>query len=113
MTIFSINVQTGQTTTSEEDAPSFVTPEQALAHRRAAMVASAMQIRLALLASGRLAEVEAIVAAADETTQIAWDRATEFPRNSPMIAALAPQADPPFTADDLDALFTAARLISV
>jgi len=113
MSIVSVNVQTGETTVTDVDAPSFVSPEQDLADRRANMAASAMQIRLALLALGRLAEVEAIVAAADETTQIAWDRATEFPRNSPMIAALAPQTDPPFTADDLDALFTAARQISV
>ncbi|QDP48401.1 MAG: hypothetical protein Tp118SUR00d2C21406231_17 [Prokaryotic dsDNA virus sp.] len=111
MTITKINVQTGTVTTLDEAAPSYVTPEQALEQGRAAMVASPMQIRLALLAIGRLAEVEAIVAAASETVQIAWDRATQFPRNSPTIAALAPAADPPFSATDIDDLFRAAMQI--
>lgn len=111
MTITTINVQTGAVTTIDEAAPSYVTTEQALEQERARMVASAMQIRLALLASGRLAEVEGIVAAADTATQIAWDKATEFRRNSPTIAALAPEADPPFTPPDLDALFRAAMQI--
>lgn len=111
MTITTIDVQTGAVTTLGEAAPSYVTPEQALEQERAAMVASPMQIRLALLAAGRLAEVEAIVAAASPTVQIAWDKATQFPRNSPTIAALAPAADPPFTPADLDTLFRAATQI--
>lgn len=111
MTILSVDARTGAVTTLDEAAPSYVTPEQALEQERAAMVASAMQVRLALLASGRLAEVEAIVAAADTATQIAWDKATEFRRNSPTIATLAPAADPPFTPPDLDTLFRAAMQI--
>lgn len=61
MTIKSINAQTGEVTVSQGAAPSFVTEEQSLAAARAGMVASAMQERKALLAIGRLAEVEAIV----------------------------------------------------
>lgn len=110
MTIKSINAQTGEVTVSQDVAPSYVTPEQALEQERARMVASAMQVRLALLAIGRLAEVEAIVAAS-ETVQIAWDKATQFRRNSPTIAALAPAANPPFSATDIDDLFRAAMQI--
>lgn len=78
---------------------------------RTAMTASAMQIRLALLAAGRLAAVEAIVANATVQVQIAWERATVFHRLSPTIAALAPAAG--FTDAELDDLFRAARLIEV
>lgn len=113
MTIKTINARTGQVTVSQEDAPSALTSEQQLAVRRERMVASAMQVRLALLAAGRLAEVEAIVAAADQATQIAWDKAQEFRRLSPTIAALSQVADPPFSASDMDTLFTAAMEIEV
>ena len=113
MTITTRNAQTGEVTVSMDAAPSFVTAEQSLAASRAGMIASAMQVRLALLAIGRLAEVETIVAASDTATQIAWDKAGEFHRLSPTIAALAPAATPPFTDADLDALFTAAMAIEV
>ncbi|WP_210879366.1 hypothetical protein [Roseovarius autotrophicus] len=113
MTITTINLKTGERVTSQNDAPSFVTPAEVLAQERGSMVASAMQVRLALLAAGRLDEVEAIVAAADTATQIAWDKATEFRRLSPTIAAFAALASPPFSDEDLDALFTAAMEIEV
>lgn len=84
-----------------------------LVAERAGMTASSMQVRLALLAIGRLAEVEAIVAASTQDVQIAWEKAAEFRRNSPMIAGLAPSAVPPFSAADLDDLFRAAAQIEV
>lgn len=109
MSITTINAQTGAITVSPSSAPAFHTAEMA----RATMVASAMQVRLALLAAGRLDEVETIVAGATTQAQIAWDKATEFRRLSPTIAALAPLADPPFSDADLDTLFLAAMEIEV
>lgn len=105
--------ETFQTSEIQDDVPVFVDATAALAIERGLMVASAMQVRLALLAAGRLAEVEAIIAAADQTTQIAWDTAVNFKRNSPTIAALAPLASPAFSDTDLDNLFRAAMVIEV
>lgn len=85
----------------------------ALARERETMTASAMQVRLALLAAGRLADVEALVANSTVQVQIAWDKATEFRRLSQMITDLAPSLTPPMTDNDLDGLFRAARLIEV
>ncbi|WP_210879286.1 hypothetical protein [Roseovarius autotrophicus] len=113
MTIATINLKTGERVTSQNDAPSFTTPAEVLAQERKTMVASAMQVRLALLAAGRLDEVEAVVATADPATKIAWDKATEFRRLSPTIATFATMVSPPFSATELDTLFTAAMEIEV
>jgi hypothetical protein len=72
---------------------------------------SPAQARLALLAAGKLAQVEAIVAAADPATRIAWDNATYIERNSPTVAALSAALG--LTSAQLDALFTAAAAIRV
>ena len=88
-------------------------PADVLAAERAQMTASAMQVRLALEEVGRLQEVEALVANGTVRVQIAWDKATSFPRNSPMIAALAGSASPPFTDAELDTLFRRAMEITV
>lgn len=111
MTITRINMRTGEQTVLQEDAPSFVTPEQELAAERTILRASAMQVRLVLLAAGRLEEVEAIVANASVHVQIAWDKAVEFRRLSPTIAALQGQLDPPMSDTALDDLFRAAMEI--
>ncbi len=69
------------------------------------------QARAALLQAGKLAAVEAAVAASgDEMVRLAWSESIHFPRNSPTIAALASAIG--LTADDLDALFIAASQIS-
>lgn len=69
-------------------------------------VVSRFQARAALHQSGRLAEVEAAIAESDVITQMAWQDAQEFRRNSPTILALGEQLDL-----DLDALFIAAAQI--
>lgn len=72
---------------------------------------SPAQARLALLAAGKLAQVEAIVASADQATQIAWNNASVIERNSPTVAALAGALG--LTDAQLDDLFTTAAGIFV
>lgn len=62
-----------------------------------------LQARLALIAAGKLAAVEAAVAGADEATKAWYDRALMWRRDSPIIAALAPALG--LSSSDLDALF--------
>lgn len=88
------------------------TAAQIAADRRAAMSVTRFQARAALLQAGLLSSVEAMVAAADEMTQIAWEDAQVFERNSPTIVSLAALLDPPLDDDDLDDLFAAAALLS-
>lgn len=72
---------------------------------------SPAQARLALLGAGLLDQVEAIVAAADQATQIAWNNASVIERNSPTVAALAGALG--LTGAQLDDLFTTAAGIRV
>ena len=68
-----------------------------------------LQAKAALLQAGKLAQVEAVIAASDALTQLAWAEAAEFRRDSPTIAALASGV---LTEAELDDLFVAAALIS-
>lgn len=72
---------------------------------------SPAQARLALHGAGLLTQVEAIVAAADVPTQIAWNNASVIERNSPTVAALSAALG--LTDAQLDALFTTAAAIRV
>jgi hypothetical protein len=72
---------------------------------------SPAQARLALHGAGLLAQVEAIVAAADVPTQIAWNNASVIERTSPTVAALAGALG--LTDAQLDDLFTTAAGIFV
>lgn len=67
---------------------------------------SDLQARLALIASGRLAAVEAAVAQSDDATKAWYDRALTWRRDSPMIAALAPAVG--LSEGQIDDLFRVA-----
>jgi|GEM_PF-1412149 len=82
------------------DVVAFLTPP---------ITATPLQVRRALLAAGLLATVEAIVESAGGETKIAWDWATEFRSDSPMLLAMAQQLDPPLDAAAVRALFEQAR----
>jgi len=69
-------------------------------------VVSMRQARMALHQTGKLAAVNAAVAAADEETKIAWEYSTEVQRNFPLVATLAAALS--LTESDLDNLFTLA-----
>lgn len=72
---------------------------------------SMFQARTALRRAGLLAAVEAAVAAsADPEIQDAWEYATEFPRTSPTLAALAAQIG--LTDAQVDDLFRVAATIT-
>jgi hypothetical protein len=64
------------------------------------------QIRKALNAAGLRAAVESAVAAADQTTQDAWQYATEFRRDNPLVNAVASALGK--SASEIDALFALA-----
>jgi hypothetical protein len=66
--------------------------------------------KLALLAAGKLSDVETAVAAADQSTQIYWSDSTEFHRTHPILLAIAEAIS--LTSDEIDALFVAAAAIS-
>ncbi|MCB2052282.1 MAG: hypothetical protein KDE63_12720 [Novosphingobium sp.] len=77
-------------------------------------VVSMRQARLALLAAGSLAAVDAAIAALPspqkEAAQIEWEYATEVQRDSALIASLAPALGMDDAA--IDALFVAAAAIA-
>ena len=68
------------------------------------------QARLALLAAGKLSEVDAAIAALSspqrEAAKIEWDYSATVDRDSPIVALLGPALD--LDQDALDALFTLA-----
>lgn len=76
-------------------------------------VVSMRQARLALLQAGKLAEVNAAIAALPspdkEQAQIEWEYATEVERDSALVAQLAPALG--LNAAALDALFTTAAAL--
>lgn len=100
------------------DGETFTAPapvSQTLEQQRANMVASPVQMRLALLAAGMLDEVNA-AAAADPQAALVWDYATQIYRTSAFISALAagftnPNTDEIITDAEIDALFAAAAAI--
>jgi len=78
---------------------------------RARTVVSAFQAKAALYNRGKLNDAEAAALAAGGLILLAWQTATEYPRLSPAIVALAPTigiTDP----EDIDDLFREAAVIS-
>lgn len=70
---------------------------------------SRFQARAALLATNRLSDVEAAVAAADAFSQLAWAEAQEWRRDSPTLLALAHGIG--LTDAEIDDLFVQAASI--
>lgn len=52
-------------------------------------VISPRQVRIALLQRGLLSEVESMISQQDEATRIAWEYASEFRREDPLLNNLA------------------------
>lgn len=71
---------------------------------------SRAQAKIALNRAGLLDQVNAIVAAADIETQLAWNEALTFERSSPTVAKLAAALN--LSSDQLDALFITAAGIT-
>ena len=83
--------------------------EPTLEQRRAQMVCTPRQARLALQAAGLLNNVTAWIAQADASVQIEWEFANEIRRDWSPIAAAALALG--LTDDDLDNLFTQAATL--
>lgn len=79
-----VNAVTGEISEVMEQAPAY-TPEPITIPQSI----SRFQARAALLAAGRLSDVEAAVASADAFSQLAWAEAQEWRRDSPTLDALA------------------------
>jgi len=87
-------------------------PQPTVEEQRAQWSATTVQIKIALDELGRLDEVETIVAASSRRTQIAWENATSLRRLSPAMVDLTEGSDPPFTDEQMDALFIAAAKVT-
>ena len=96
--------------TPPEPAPYVPSPEDILQLERERMVVSPFQGRVALSDANLLSSVDAAVAAADSKTQIAWEYATEWRRNSPMIVTLAGALN--LSDTQVDDLFRAAAQVT-
>jgi len=87
-------------------------PQPTVEEQRAQWSATTVQIKIALDELGRLDEVETIVGASSRRTQIAWENATNLRRLSPAMVDLTEGSDPPFTDEQMDALFIAAAKVT-
>ena len=90
------------------DPDAELTPEELLDAERKIMRCSALQGRMVLAQMDQIAAVEALIAQADAATQVAWEYAVEWQRNSPMMLGLAATM---FTPEQMDDLFRAAMLV--
>lgn len=90
----------------------YVPPTEAeqLEEWRKTATVSKFQAKAALAQAGLLGQAKQAVANADEITQIAWEDATTFNRNSPTIATMAAALG--LTDDQVDDLFKQAEQIS-
>lgn len=94
---------------TSQEVDSAPTDAETLAAWRSTAECSPAQMRLALLASGDLATVQAI-ADSDQSASIVWEYATVIYRKSSFINALN---DGDFTDLEIDDLFRAAMAVDV
>ena len=92
------------------DGSQFVKPQVAPLPPTVPASVSPYQARQALNVAGLLDAVEAAVAAADRSVQIAWEYATTIERGSPFISAMKSAIG--LTDQQLDDLFIAAAQIT-
>ena len=83
----------------------------ALAAERASMVVSRFQARAALLQNNLLDTASGAIAQADAMSQLAWEDAQEFRRNSPLVTSISGALS--LTDEQLDDLFRLAQTIEV
>lgn len=93
------------------DDGQFTPQEPAVAEPDPVKSISRFQARVALRNAGMLTQVENVVAASDELTQMAWADTVQWNRDSPTINALATQIG--LTQPQIDTLFEAASKIEV
>lgn len=81
------------------------------------VVVSRLQAKAALLQMGLLPQADALVAAMDPLTKLAWTEANSFKRSSPLLNAMIEYMQwpdgTPLDQADLDELFSIAQTIEV
>ncbi len=70
---------------------------------------SARQAKLALLEAGLLEKIEEVIQQMDKQTQIAWEYATEFSRNNPLLLARATSLK--LSREAIDNLYVKAKTL--
>jgi len=80
--------------------------EKRLASIRVIPPITPRQVRLLLLSQGLLSDVRAMIEQQDEATQIAWEYASEFRRDDPLLKALAKNLN--LSDEQVDEFFIAA-----
>jgi hypothetical protein len=105
------NLSTGEVTTRPYTQEEIAAREAAYAASRVPKSVTPRQVRLVLLAQGLLASVEAMIAQQDEATRIAWQYASEFRRDDPLLAQLAANLVPPLSSQQIDEFFIAAATL--
>lgn len=106
------NAQTGEVTTrpyTSEEIAAFEAAIAAASQPRVPASVTPRQVRLLLLSQNLLAQVETIIAASDEATKIAWEYASEFRRDDPLLLDLAAQLQ--LTSQQVDDFFIAAAAL--
>lgn len=96
-----VNLETGERWTEGDKPPANPVPQ----------VVSKFQGKAALMQAGLLSDAQQIVANSSDMVKLAWDEASEWRRNSPMIAAVAGLGGLDLTDDEIDDLFRAAKEI--
>lgn len=99
------------------DVTKIITPEakaaKALADKRAGMVASKAQAKIALKRAGLFGQINQMMKSLpdDDETKISWSDAQSFTRESPTMLAVAAQFN--LTDTQLDALFEDAKSVKI
>lgn len=113
MQIREVSVENGEESTRAptlEDLAEFaVSAAIAIESSRRVAIATARQIRLALLSQGLLSAASTWIQSADEATRIEWEYASELRRDHPMWAVAAAALGK--TETDIDNLFALAATL--
>lgn len=105
-TTVTTNAATGEVSTREWTQEEIAAREARLASMRKIVPVTPRQVRLLLLSQGLLPQVTALIAQQDEATRIAWEYASEFRRDDPLLLSLAGNLG--LTSQQLDEFFLAA-----
>lgn len=97
---------TGEVSIREWTPEEIAARQARIASMRKIVPVTPRQVRLLLLSRGLLPQVTAMIEQQDEATKIAWEYASEFRRDDPLLLALAANLN--LTDQQLDEFFLAA-----
>lgn len=105
-TTVTTNAETGEVTVRAWTQEEIAAREARLASLVKISPITPRQVRLLLLQQGKLQDVEAMIAQQGEATKIAWQYASEFRRDDPLLVSLA--ANLGFSNVEIDQFFISA-----